>query len=363
VGYLFVGIAGGWEIVESMNFSYTINELWSLLRPQRIAGGGAVVVSRVRSLAGAGQGDISFLGNPKYRRNVETSEASVILLPADCNIFPKDGQCFLFFDNPSMALGVLCRDIERRCRPQPSPGIHGTAIIGNGASIGARVSIGANVVIGEGASIGDGVVIMAGCYVGNRVKIGEDSTLHPSVNVMDFCEIGARVSLFSGVVVGSDGFGYETVGGVHEHIPQIGNVVICDDVDIGANSTIDRARFEHTIIGRGTKIDNLVQIGHNVIIGEGCIIVAQTGISGSTVIGNHVIIGGQVGIVGHITIPDGVMIAGKSSVAGYKEKYGKFLRGNPAMPIDEANRFYVFRKKIPELFDRVSALERILHCE
>jgi UDP-3-O-[3-hydroxymyristoyl] glucosamine N-acyltransferase len=178
---------------------------------------------------------------------------------------------------------------------------------------------------------------------------------------MDFCEIGARVTLFPGVVIGADGFGYETVNGAHEQIPQMGNVVICDDVDIGANSTIDRARFEHTVVGRGTKIDNLVQIGHNVSIGEGCLIVAQTGISGSTTIGNYVVIGGQVGIAGHIAIPDGVMIAGKSAIPSYRPSEGKLLRGSPAMPMRDANRFYVLRKKIPELFNRVSALEKMVN--
>jgi UDP-3-O-[3-hydroxymyristoyl] glucosamine N-acyltransferase len=246
------------------------------------------------------------------------------------------------------------------CSPRPKPGIHGTAVVDESASIADGVSIGPHAVVGAGVVIAENVEIMAGCYIGNYVKIKKNSTLYQSVKIMDFCEIGARVRLFPGVVIGSDGFGYETVDGIHECVPQIGNVIIGDDVDIGANSTIDRARFEHTVIGRGTKIDNLVQIGHNVIVGEGCLIVAQTGISGSTTIGNYVVIGGQVGVAGHITIPDGVMIAGKSSIPSYKDKYGKILRGIPAMPIGEANRFYVLRKKIPELFDRVAAIEKFL---
>jgi UDP-3-O-[3-hydroxymyristoyl] glucosamine N-acyltransferase len=343
-----------------MKFSYTLDELNRLLRPLKIVGNGENSISCVSSLTDAKRGDVSFLGNLKYKKDAETSEASVILLPVDCQLTPKDWQSFLFFENPSMALGILCRDIERRCFPRPEVGIHGTAIIGKGVSVGGEVSIGPHVVIGVNATIARRAVIMAGCYVGNHVKIGEDSALYPSAKVMDFCEIGARVTLSSGVVVGSDGFGYETVNGVHEHIPQIGNVVVCDDVDIGANTTIDRSRFGHTIIGRGTKIDNLVQIGHNVVIGEWCIIVAQTGISGSTVIGNYVVIGGQVGIAGHITIPDGVMIAGKSAIPSYKSKNGKILRGNPAMPIEEANRFYVLRRKIPQLFERVRAIEKVL---
>ena len=140
---------------------------------------------------------------------------------------------------------------------------------------------------------------------------------------MDFCEIGNNSTLFPGVVIGADGYGYETVNGVHEKIPQIGNVVVGNNVDIGANTTIDRARFGSTIIGDGTKIDNLVQIGHNVRIGKHCLIVSQTGISGSTTIGNYVVLGGQVGVAGHIFIPDGVMVAGKSAVASYHKKHGR----------------------------------------
>ncbi|MDR1890637.1 MAG: UDP-3-O-(3-hydroxymyristoyl)glucosamine N-acyltransferase [Puniceicoccales bacterium] len=343
-----------------MNFSYELHELIDLLIPKKIIGHTSFPISHIGSLVETKQGGVSFLGNSKYRKEVEKSQASAILLPMELDLAPKENQCFLFFDNPSFALGKLCQDIERKCCPQPHGWHHPKAVIDATASIGQNVSIGPNVVVESNATIADNVIIMAGCYIGHSAKIGPNSVLHPSVVVMDFCEIGSRVTLFSGVIIGSDGFGYETVDGVHEKIPQIGNVVIGDDVDIGANTTIDRARFSHTKIGKGTKIDNLVQIGHNVTIGEGCLIIAQTGISGSTTIGNHVIIGGQVGIAGHINIPDGVWIGGKSSVVSYKSKMGKILRGNPAMSIGDANHFYVLRPKIPNLFDRVSKLEKSL---
>jgi UDP-3-O-[3-hydroxymyristoyl] glucosamine N-acyltransferase len=339
-----------------MRFSYTLVKLVELLRPKRVVGNTEVEITEVGSLADARSGCVSFLGNMKYRNEVQTTNASVVLLPPSYENEPKDGQCFLFFDNPSLAIGLLCRDIERKCALRPALGIHGTAVVDDTASIGSGVSVGPNVVICPGATISDGVVIMAGCYIGKDAKIGEGSILRPSVVVMDFCEIGKRVTLSPGVVIGADGFGYETVDGVHEKIPQLGNVIIGDDVEIGANATVDRARFSCTKIGRGTKIDNLVQIGHNVTIGDGCIIIAQTGISGSTTIGNHVVIGGQVGIAGHLHIPDGVMIAGKSSVASYKS--GRVLRGNPSMPINEMNRIYVLMRQLPELFARVSSLEK-----
>jgi UDP-3-O-[3-hydroxymyristoyl] glucosamine N-acyltransferase len=343
-----------------MEFSYELDELIDLLAPERVIGHTHCPISHIESLTETKQGGISFLGNLKYRKNVEISQASVILLPIGLDMVPKENQCFLLFENPSFALGKLCRDIEKKCCHLPHKGIHPKAIVDTTASIGDNVSIGPNVVIEANASIADNVVIMAGCYIGHSVKIGANGVLHPSVTVMDFCEIGSRVTLFPGVVIGADGFGYETVNGVHEKIPQIGSVIIGDDVDVGSNTTIDRARFSHTKIGKGTKIDNLVQIGHNVIIGNGCLIAAQTGIAGSTTIGDYVVIGGQVGIAGHLNIPDGVMIAGKSSVASYKPKMGKTLRGNPAISINDANLFYVLRQKIPSLFDRVSKLEKSL---
>ncbi|MDR1457437.1 MAG: UDP-3-O-(3-hydroxymyristoyl)glucosamine N-acyltransferase [Puniceicoccales bacterium] len=343
-----------------MNFSYALDELIGLLVPKKVIGHTTFPISHIESLAKTKQGGISFLGNPKYKKDVAISQASVILLPLWLDLTPKENQCFLLFDNPSLALGKLCRDIEEKYYHHPDVGTHPKAAVDATVSIGQNVSIGPNVVVEANATISDNVVIMAGCYIGRGVNIGSDSVLHPSVKVMDFCEIGSRVTLFSGTVIGSDGFGYETVDGIHKKVPQIGNVIIGDDVDIGANTTIDRARFNHTKIGKGTKIDNLVQIGHNVIIGNGCLIAAQTGIAGSTTIGNHVVIGGQVGIAGHLNIPDGVMIAGKSSVANYKPKMGKILRGNPTMPIHDANLFYVLRSRIPDLFDRVLKLEESL---
>ncbi|MDR0742072.1 MAG: UDP-3-O-(3-hydroxymyristoyl)glucosamine N-acyltransferase [Puniceicoccales bacterium] len=343
-----------------MKFSYELDELVDLLVPKKVVGHTSFPISHIESLTKTKEGGISFLGNPKYKKDAAISQASVILLPMGLDLTPKANQCFLLFDNPSLALGKLCRDIEEKYCPHPIVGTHPKAIIDATVSIGQNVSIGPNVVIEANSTIADNVVIMAGCYIGHDVKIGDNSVLYPSVKVMDFCEIGSRVTLFSGAVIGSDGFGYETVDDIHEKVPQIGNVIIEDDVDIGANTTIDRARFSHTKIGKGTKIDNLVQIGHNVIIGSGCLIVAQTGIAGSTTIGNHVVIGGQVGIAGHLNIPDGVMIAGKSSVANYKPKMGKILRGNPTMPINDANLFYVLRSRIPNLFDRVLKVEESL---
>ena len=347
-----------------MNFSYTFDEILNLLKPVKVVGRTDVAIHAIKALREAGVGDISFLGNSKYQNEVAISKASVILLPEKFDAVPTQNQAFLFFANPSYALGELCRHIENVYnRKKQHAEIHSTSVISPHAQVGQNVSIGPNVVIEDDAIISDNVRIDAGCFIGQDVKIGKDSHLYPGVKIMHSCEIGERVTLFPGVVIGADGYGYETVNGVHEKVPQIGNVIIEDDVDIGANSTVDRARFGSTIIGNGTKVDNLVQIGHNVRIGHHCLIVSQTGISGSTTIGNYVVIGGQVGIAGHIEIPDGIMIAGKSSVASYHKKYGKILRGNPAEGINEMNRFLAVRKKLPDLVKRVDIMEKELQTK
>lgn len=340
-----------------MKFSYQMSDLIELLSPLNVVGQCGDILTGISSLLESKLGDISFLGNSKYAKDVTKCNASVIFLPRNYNGVPLENQTYMFFDNPSLALAELCRDIEKQQYDHDLVGkVHDSAIIDGSAKIGSSATICANVVIGKNVIIGDNSVIGAGCYIGNNVSIGTNTVLHPNITIMQDSIIGNNCLLYSGVVIGSDGFGYENVNGNIVKVPQIGNVVIEDDVEIGANTTIDRARFGHTIIGRGTKIDNLVQIGHNVIIGRNCIIVSQTGIAGSTTIGNYVTIGGQVGVAGHLTIGDGSMVAGKSSVPS-SCKPGSVLRGVPCMPYNMANKYYVFRKKIPELFKRVSVLE------
>lgn len=340
-----------------MKFSYQMSDLIELLSPLNVVGNCCDALTGISALFESKPGDISFLGNLKYSKDVVKCNASVIFLPKTYDGIPLENQTYMFFDNPSLALAELCRDIEKKQCDHDSVGkIHDSAIIDNSAQIGSFVTICANAVIGKNVIIGDNCMIGSGCYIGNNVSIGTNTVLHPNVTIMQDSVIGNNCFLYSGVVIGSDGFGYENVNGNIIKVPQIGNVIIEDDVEIGANTTIDRARFGHTIIGRGTKIDNLVQVGHNVVIGKSCIIVSQTGIAGSTTIGNYVTIGGQVGIAGHLTIGDGSMIAGKSSVPS-SCKPGSILRGIPCMPYNTSNKYYVLRKKIPELFKRVSALE------
>jgi len=213
--------------------------------------------------------------------------------------------------------------------PEPTAGIHPTAVTGSNCEIAVSASIGPYVVLGEGVHIGGRTSVGAGCVIGSGARLGEGCRLHPRVVLYDRTVLGDRVILHAGCVVGSDGFGYAREGREHVKIPQVGRVVLESDVEIGANSTVDRGTLEETRIGRGTKIDNLVQVAHNVVTGEGCILVAQSGISGSTRLGDHVILAGQSGAVGHITIGDGARVGAKSAVTKDVPP-GVFVTGHPA---------------------------------
>jgi UDP-3-O-[3-hydroxymyristoyl] glucosamine N-acyltransferase len=242
-------------------------------------------------------------------------------------------------------------------KKKPEPGTHPSAIVAPDAFIAADASIGPYVVIESGASIGARTVLGAGCYVGAGARLGEEVLLYPRVTVREECVLGDRVIVHSGTVIGSDGFGFVRDGDVYRKLPQIGTVEIGDDVEIGANVTIDRATTGATRVGAGSKIDNLVQIAHNVQIGKSCIIVAQVGISGSTVLGDHVVLAGQVGVVGHIEIGDGATVGAQSGVSK-SVKAGERMFGTPAMPLRQAKRIEASIRNLPELIQTVRALKR-----
>jgi UDP-3-O-[3-hydroxymyristoyl] glucosamine N-acyltransferase len=240
------------------------------------------------------------------------------------------------------------------------PGVHSTAVVASDAVFDPqKVSIGPHAVIEEGVSIGDGTIIHSGVFVGRGVRMGTDCTLHANAVIKEHCVLGNRVILHSGSVIGSDGFGYEFINKRHQKIEQVGIVQIDDDVEIGSCTTIDRARFGRTWIGEGSKIDNLVQIGHNCILGKHCIIVSQTGISGSTHLGDYVTMGGQVGVIGHLKIGDHVMFKARSVVTKSISEAGTYT-GYPARPLMEGHRMLVLPARIPELIERVSELEKKL---
>ncbi|HAV12433.1 MAG TPA: UDP-3-O-(3-hydroxymyristoyl)glucosamine N-acyltransferase, partial [Opitutae bacterium] len=314
----------------------------------------------ISSLSEAIAGDLSFLGNPKYRPEVEASKASVLLLPKDYEGSPKQGQLFIKLENPSFALALICRDIENTLNPKPEPGIHASAVVHPDAVVSPLASVGPLCVIGQGAKIG-AAVLEAHVSVGRYARIADDAYLFPRVVVADYCEIGLRNRLQAGCVIGSDGYGYEFHEGAHQRVPQIGKVVLEEDVDIGANSTLDRARFGSTIIGTGTKVDNQVQIAHNVRVGKGCLIVAQVGISGSTELGDGVVVAGQAGIAGHLKIGSGAMIAGGTAVTSSIDPKAK-VRGYPVMPMMQFNRIAILQRKLPELFKRFDQVEKTVEA-
>ena len=339
--------------------SYTLEELVHLVHPDKIQGSSErKVFTGIACLEKAQKGDISFLGNLKYKSQVFQSNASLILLPTTFVGTPHEGQVFLLLENPSKGLDAICRDIEQKTKPRCNPGIHPTAIIDPTANVSPKACIGPLCVIGAHAVIEEGVALTAHVYVGEHVTIQSQTVVRPNVSLLEGTHIGHRCYLEAGVVIGSEGYGYETENGKHYRSPQLGRVVLEDEVDLGANTTIDRARFEETRIGEGTKIDNLVQIGHNVIIGKRCFIVAFVGIAGSTHIGDDTILAGQAGIAGHLRIGNHVVVGAQSGVSQDLEDHA-FVRGTVAVPFMLAHRIDRLKCKLPELFKRVDRLEKV----
>lgn len=312
-------------------------------------------ISNFATVKDAGAGDVTFYTNPKYLSALKKCHATVALVPLDFQ--EKIPPVCLRVDNPVQAF----TQIVTKFAPPPvvyAPGVHPTAIVGEGVELGEGVSIQPYAVIEGGVKIGAQTIIGAHGFVGQGASIGEGCKLSARVTVGERCVIGNRVIIHSGTVLGSDGFGFEFIEGRHQKIPQIGIVQVDDDVEIGANCAVDRARFGRTWIQKGSKLDNLVQIAHNVVIGEHCIVVAQAGISGSTRLGSHVILGGQVGVVGHVEIEAGAAVAAQSGVSKSLRK--GVYSGYPATPIEEWRESVVHVRRLPALLERIARLEQEL---
>jgi UDP-3-O-[3-hydroxymyristoyl] glucosamine N-acyltransferase len=297
-------------------------------------------------------GDLTFAENEDYFALAEQSAATAII--AD-ERFKSDRKILIRVPNARIAFAKAMALFfpEKKF----TAGIHPTAVIAASAKVDPTAHIGPHCVVGERVRIGARAVLQAGTCVGDDSKLGDDANLFPNVTIYPHTEIGQRVRIHAGAVIGSDGFGYVQDGGVHRKVPQIGNVIIGDDVEIGANVTIDRGALGPTVIGKGTKIDNLVQIAHNVEIGEGTLIISQVGISGSCKIGKYVVLAGQVGLAGHLNIGNQAIVAAKSGVMHDIPDGGKWL-GIPAQPDKQAKRQLIAIQHLPELLRRVAELEK-----
>ncbi|MCX7926752.1 MAG: UDP-3-O-(3-hydroxymyristoyl)glucosamine N-acyltransferase [Candidatus Omnitrophica bacterium] len=330
----------------------TLSDIAQLIGGE-VIGNGSVIIRSFAGIEDAQEGDITFLANPKYAGFLSQTRASAIIVDRTVELKSKPG---IRVDNPSLAF-VKVVEAFSGSQKKHFQGIHPKAVIDPSVKLGKNVSIGACAVIEKGTVIGDNTVIYPNVYIAEACQIGSDTVIYANVSIRERTYIGNRVIIHNGAVIGSDGFGFVTVNGRHQKIPQVGYVVIEDDVEIGANTTVDRARFDRTIIGAGTKIDNLVQIAHNVKIGKNCIIVAQTGISGSTVIGNNVILAGQCGVVGHISIGDNVIVMARSGVSKDIPS-GQVVWGAPAQPAEEEKKVRVLYKNLPKLFDTVREIQK-----
>ena len=329
----------------------TLNEIAAFLDGS-VSGDGGVVIERIRGIDEAGEGDLTFVANPKYRKKMETTGASAILVVPGTACAGKN---LLIVGDPYVALGQLLALFHPE--DEETAGISKNATVEAGADVSPEAVVYPGVHVCSGARVEKQAVLYPGVFIGRDTAVGEASILYPGVTVYRRCRIGRRVVLHAGVVVGSDGFGFALPGQENRKIPQVGYVQIDDDVEIGANTTIDRGALGRTWIQRGVKIDNLVQIAHNVVIGEYSIIVAQVGISGSTQLGKGVVIGGQAGIVGHIRIGDGVMAAARSGV--HKDiPPGRIVAGSPHMPHREWLKMEACLPKLPEMREALAALQR-----
>lgn len=338
--------------------SLTLSALAELVGGTTFRGDLTQEFTGLTSLDDAGPADVSFLGNEKYHSNFLATRAGVVLAPP----MVTDGanaSALIHVENPTLAFSSVVSHFIASLRKEPS-GIHPGAHVDPSVKCNPeKISVLPGAVIMPEAQIGDGSEIGGNCFIGENAVVGNDCILMAGSTLRERCTLGNRVTLQPQAVIGSDGFGYEFQDGKHVKIDQVGVVEIGDDVEVGSNTTIDRARFGKTIIGEGTKIDNLVQIGHNCVIGKHCLIISLTGISGSTTLGDYVTVGGQVGMVGHITIGDKASFAARTGVSTNLPG-GQIYSGNPAAPIKDDQRLRATLRRVPKLVERVKKLEQLL---
>jgi len=330
----------------------TLDQLATLTHAT-VRGDPATPIRNVAGIQHARPGDIALLAGARYARFLPTTAASALVVGPQFDT-TATALPLVIADNPAHAFEAIAAHL---CPPSPpqEPGVHPTPVVAPDAPLGPHGSIGAHCVVEPGAVVGAHTTLRPLVYVGRQARLGSHCLLHPHSVVLDRCIVGDRVILHSGVVVGADGYGYELADGAHVKLPQRGIAEIGDDVEIGANSTVDRARFGRTVIGNGTKIDNLVMVAHNVAVGPHCLLVSQAGIAGSTTLGHHVTVAAQAGLIGHIDIGDGAIIAAQAGVTKPVPP-GLAVLGSPAQDIRKERRAMVAHQKLPDLVERLRTL-------
>jgi UDP-3-O-[3-hydroxymyristoyl] glucosamine N-acyltransferase len=337
--------------------SLSLSELADRIDGKIICGEAGSLFSGMAALDAAGPEEISFLGNEKYLPQFLATKAGAVIVPVGHD-FGNHPSALVAVANPSLAFSAVVRHFVASAHFKP--GIHKSAFVDPAAVLDPlKVCVHPGAVVMAGAVVGDGTVIGPNAVIQEEARIGEDCHIGANVSVRERCILGDRVAIQPGVVIGSDGYGYEFSGERHVKIEQVGIVEIHDDVEIGANTTVDRARFGKTIIGEGTKIDNLCQIAHNVIIGKHCLIVSQSGLAGSCRIGDYVTIAAQSGVAGHVFIGDKAILSGRCGATTSLEG-GMIYAGKPALPFREENKLQAHVRRLPKLIARVKAMEQLL---
>ncbi|MHB2025492.1 MAG: UDP-3-O-(3-hydroxymyristoyl)glucosamine N-acyltransferase [Elusimicrobiota bacterium] len=326
-----------------------------------LAGDKSCVFEGAKGLSEAGPKDISFLGNQKYIKAAASSDAGCLFLPVSAQNLPVKAKNRIYVDDPQYAFSLVLGLIADSVAAKPAAIADPKAAINHQARLSPGVGVGAFSVIERGAAIGQDTLIGPQCYIGENARIGRNCRIYPGVVIREDCVIGDRAVIHSGAVIGADGFGFSTDAktGKHRKIPQIGNVVIEDDVEIGANAAIDRATVGSTIIGAGTKIDNLVQIAHNVRVGRGCLIISQVGLAGSSIIGDRVVLAGQAGVAGHLRIGDGAIVMAQTGIMADIDP-GAVVFGSPARPRREAFRLQSLYGRLPEIYEALREIQEKL---
>jgi len=321
-----------------------------------VEGDGDVSISSFAKIEEGRPGAISFLANPKYTHYIYTTESSAVLV-SNAFVAEHPVHCTLIRVSDPYATVAMLMEMAAKVMQPVRVGIEEPCFIAEGVEIPDDVYVGAFTYIAKGAKIGKGARIYPQCHIGENTTVGENTILYAGVKVYHNCHIGNNCILHSGVVIGADGFGFAPVDGHYNKIPQMGNVVLCDEVEVGANTTIDRATMGSTIVGRGTKLDNLIQVAHNCVIGENTVMAAQVGIAGSAKIGSNCMVGGQVGFKGHIEVGDDVQIGAQAGISG-NVKPGSRLLGSPAIDIHQYAKQVVLQKNLPDLYERIKKLEK-----